>query len=67
MIARQHSVPSFKGVRFRHPSSENKLIVGIREEEEESAHVQPVCCVFGSQQEVDQVELLFVIQTYYLM
>ena len=67
MIGRQHSVPSVQGVRFRHPSSANKLIVGLREQEEESTHVQPVCCVFGSQQEVDQLELLFVVLTNELL
>ena len=60
VIARQHSVPSFKGVRVRHPSSEDKHVVGLRGQEEAS-HVQSVCRVFGSQQEVDQVVFVFLV------
>ena len=66
MIARQHSVPFVQGVRFRHPSSANKHIVGIREQEEESTHVQPVCGLFGSQQEVDQVVFVFLVSDMFI-
>ena len=48
MIARQHSVSSFKGVRVRHPSSANKIVIRLREQEEESTHVHSVCGLFGS-------------------
>ena len=64
MIARQHSVPFVQGVQFRHPPSANNHIVGICEQEEESAHVQPVCGLFGSKQEVDQVAFVFLIHAY---
>ena len=66
MIARQFSVSSFKGVRFRHSSSANKHIVGLREQEEESTHVQPVCGLFGSQQEVDQVVFVFLVSDMFI-
>ena len=60
MIARQHSISSVQGVRFRHPSSANKIVIRLREQEE-SAHVQPVCGLFGSEQEVDQVVFVFLV------
>ena len=61
MIARQHSVPSVKGVRFRHPSSANKHVIRLREQEEESTHVHSVCGLFVSLQEVDQVAFVFLV------
>ena len=61
MIARQHSISSVQGVRFRHPSSANKHVIRLRRQEEESAHVQPVCGLFGSEQEVDQVVFVFLV------
>ena len=61
MIARQHSISSFKGIRVRHPSSANKIVIRLREQEEESTHVHSVCRVFGSQQEVDQVVFVFLV------
>ena len=61
MIGRQHSVPFVQGVRFRHPSSANKIVIRLREQEEESTHVHSVCGLFGSQQEVDQVVFVFLV------
>ena len=60
MIARQHSISSFKGIRVRHPSSADEHIAWLLKEEEAS-HVQSVCRVFGSQQEVDQVVFVFLV------
>ena len=60
MIARQHSISSFKGVWLRHSSSEDKHVAWLFKEEE-SAHVQSVCGLFVSLQEVDQVAFVFLV------
>ena len=66
MIGRQHAVSSVQGVRIRHSSSANKHVIRLRRQEEESAHVQPVCGLFVSEQEVDQVAFVFLVSDMFI-